>query len=62
MRHAHTVRLLAPKFVVLYRLSGGSGKNDAADVSANIGCIQHLQTGTETPVRHWVEVLHAALV
>ena len=31
-------------------------------VSANIGCIQHLQTGTETPVRHWVEVLDAALV
>ena len=30
-------------------------------VSANIGCIQHLQTGTGTPVRHWVEVLDAAL-
>ena len=30
-------------------------------VSANIGCIQHLQTGTETPVRHWVEVLDDAL-
>jgi glycolate oxidase iron-sulfur subunit len=35
----------------------------AADVivSANIGCIQHLQTGTRTPVRHWVEVLDDAL-
>ncbi|HEX7435581.1 MAG TPA: glycolate oxidase subunit GlcF [Caldimonas sp.] len=31
-------------------------------VSANIGCIQHLQTGTPTPVRHWVEVLDEALV
>jgi glycolate oxidase iron-sulfur subunit len=30
-------------------------------VSANIGCIQHLQTGTPTPVRHWVEVLDDAL-
>jgi glycolate oxidase iron-sulfur subunit len=30
-------------------------------VSANIGCIQHLQSGTETPVRHWVEVLDEAL-
>jgi glycolate oxidase iron-sulfur subunit len=30
-------------------------------VSANIGCIQHLQTGTDTPVRHWVEVLDEAL-
>ena len=26
-------------------------------VSANIGCITHLQSGTPTPVRHWVEVL-----
>jgi glycolate oxidase iron-sulfur subunit len=32
-----------------------------AIVSANIGCIQHLQTGTATPVRHWVEVLDDAL-
>ena len=32
-----------------------------AIVSANIGCIQHLQTGTTTPVRHWVEVLDEAL-
>ncbi len=31
-------------------------------VSANVGCIQHLQSGTPTPVRHWVEVLDDALV
>ena len=30
-------------------------------VSANIGCIQHLQTGTTVPVRHWIEVLDEAL-
>jgi glycolate oxidase iron-sulfur subunit len=30
-------------------------------VSANVGCIQHLQSGTPTPVRHWVEVVEAAL-
>jgi glycolate oxidase iron-sulfur subunit len=30
-------------------------------VSANIGCIQHLGTGTATPVRHWIEVLDEAL-
>ena len=29
--------------------------------SANIGCITHLQAGTATPVRHWVEILDAAL-
>jgi glycolate oxidase iron-sulfur subunit len=32
-----------------------------AIVSANIGCIQHLQAGTSTPVKHWVEVLDEAL-
>jgi glycolate oxidase iron-sulfur subunit len=31
-------------------------------VSANIGCITHLQSGTATPVRHWVEVLDEALI
>jgi glycolate oxidase iron-sulfur subunit len=32
-----------------------------AVISANIGCITHLQSGTGTPVRHWVEVLDEAL-
>jgi glycolate oxidase iron-sulfur subunit len=26
-----------------------------------MGCIMHLQSGTSTPVRHWVEVLDEAL-
>lgn len=30
----HTVRLMAPKFVVAYRMSGKRGKNDAADAAA----------------------------
>jgi len=30
-------------------------------VSANIGCINHLQGGTKTPVRHWIEVIDTAL-
>jgi len=30
-------------------------------VSANIGCITHLQAGTSTPVRHWVELLDEAM-
>src|SRR6187397_2061699 len=30
-QHGHTVRLMAPKFVAPYRLSGKQGKNDAAD-------------------------------
>jgi len=30
-------------------------------VSANIGCLTHLQSGTQTPVRHWIELLDQAL-
>lgn len=29
--------------------------------SSNIGCITHLQSGTDLPVRHWIEWLDAAL-
>jgi len=31
-------------------------------ISANIGCITHLQSGCATSVRHWVELLDEALV
>ena len=30
-------------------------------VSGNIGCLTHLQSGTETPVRHWIELIDQAL-
>jgi glycolate oxidase iron-sulfur subunit len=47
------------------KLANLAASGDAAApeviVSANIGCITHLQSGTKTPVRHWVEVLDAAL-
>lgn len=33
-QHGHTVRLIAPKFVSPYRMSGKRGKNDAADAAA----------------------------
>jgi len=33
----------------------------AVIASANIGCITHLQSGTDTPVRHWIELLDEAL-
>jgi transposase len=33
-RYGHTVRLIAPKFVAPYRMSGKRGKNDAADAAA----------------------------
>jgi glycolate oxidase iron-sulfur subunit len=30
-------------------------------VSANVGCSAHLQSGTETPVLHWIELVDRAL-
>ncbi|MDP3672591.1 MAG: glycolate oxidase subunit GlcF [Telluria sp.] len=30
-------------------------------VSANIGCLTHLQSGTDTPVAHWIELIDRAL-
>ena len=30
-------------------------------VSANIGCLVHLQSGTDVPVRHWIELIDGAL-
>jgi glycolate oxidase iron-sulfur subunit len=30
-------------------------------VSANVGCLNHLQSGTETPVAHWIELVDQAL-
>ena len=34
-QYGHTVKLIAPKFVTPYRLSGKRGKNDAADAAAH---------------------------
>ncbi|MCL1962220.1 MAG: glycolate oxidase subunit GlcF [Desulfovibrionaceae bacterium] len=33
----------------------------AAILSANIGCITHLQAGADVPVRHWIEVVDELL-
>jgi len=30
-------------------------------LSANVGCLAHLQSGTDTPVRHWIEWLDRAI-
>ncbi len=30
-------------------------------VSANIGCLTHIQSGTDTPVKHWIELIDQAL-
>jgi glycolate oxidase iron-sulfur subunit len=61
---AGTYSVLQPKLAYELRdrkLSQLSPLEPAMIVSANIGCIQHLQTGTPTPVRHWIEVVDEAL-
>lgn len=40
MTHGHSVRLIAPKFVAPYRMSGARGKNDAADAAAICEAVQ----------------------
>ena len=43
------------------KLSALSHHQPAMILSANIGCITHLQSGTEIPVRHWLEWLDERL-
>src|SRR5436853_6941420 len=38
--HGHTVKLMAPKFVAPYRMSGKRGKNDGADAAAACEAVQ----------------------
>ena len=38
-----------------------SGCGGASILSANIGCLTHLQSGTERPVHHWIEALDRLL-
>ena len=61
---AGTYSVLNPEIAYTLRDRKLGHLNDlkpAVIASANIGCITHLQSGTETPVRHWVELLDEAL-
>lgn len=61
---AGTYSVLQPKMAYALRdrkLEQLHAIEPQAIVSANMGCIQHLQSGTTTPVRHWVEVVDEAL-
>ena len=61
---AGTYSVLQPE--LSYRLRGNKlvalqATDPQAIVSANIGCITHLQSGTQTPVMHWIELIDQAL-
>ncbi len=62
---AGTYSVLNPKLAYQLRdrkLGNLAQMQPAVIVSANIGCITHLQSGTQTPVKHWVELLDSALI
>ena len=44
------------------KLTALESGNPAQIVTANIGCLMHLQGGTPLPVRHWIEVLDEKLL
>ena len=62
---AGTYSVLQPEIAYQLRdrkLGNLNEMNPEVIVSANIGCITHLQSGTQTPVKHWVELLDTAIL
>ncbi|MEY3381373.1 MAG: Lactate utilization protein [Pseudomonadota bacterium] len=61
---AGTYSVLQPTLAYQLRdrkLTHLSEMQPAQIASANLGCITHLHSGTDTPVRHWIELLDEAL-
>lgn len=61
---AGTYSLLQPELAMRLRANKLAALDAAGGdciVSANIGCQSHLQSGTATPVRHWIELVDEAL-
>jgi glycolate oxidase iron-sulfur subunit len=59
--HPHLANSLRDRKLAALEAAAGGDAAPYAIVSANIGCIAHLQTGTATPVRHWVELVDERL-
>ncbi|RFP10744.1 MULTISPECIES: glycolate oxidase subunit GlcF [unclassified Duganella] len=61
---AGTYSLLQPELSLQLRdrkLANLADTGATTIVSANVGCTAHLQSGTDTPVRHWIELIDSAL-
>ncbi|MFA9217829.1 MAG: glycolate oxidase subunit GlcF, partial [Sphingomonadaceae bacterium] len=61
---AGTYSLLQPELALQLRdrkLASLAATGAPAIVSANVGCVAHLQSGTATPVQHWIELVDRAL-
>ena len=62
---AGTYSVLQPELATQLRdrkLSNLAKLNPQCILSANVGCIQHLKSGTSTKVMHWIEWLDEALI
>jgi glycolate oxidase iron-sulfur subunit len=61
---AGTYSVLLPAIATQLRdnkLAALGASRPALITSANIGCITHLQSGTQLPVRHWIEIIDERL-
>ena len=61
---AGTYSILQPqlsKQLLQNKVAALESGDPARIVTANIGCLMHLQSGTSLPVRHWIEVLDEVL-
>ncbi|MBJ7314122.1 glycolate oxidase subunit GlcF [Rugamonas sp. CCM 8940] len=61
---AGTYSILQPELALQLRdrkLANLAATGAETIVSANVGCQAHLQSGTATPVRHWIELIDRAL-
>ena len=61
---AGTYSLLQPALATQLRdnkLANLQATSPDVIASANIGCLTHLQSGTDTPVAHWIELIDRAL-
>jgi glycolate oxidase iron-sulfur subunit len=60
---AGTYSVLQPEIAYTLRDRKLAALPQAADViaSSNVGCITHLQSGSKTPVQHWIEILDDAI-
>jgi len=57
---AGTYSILQPKLSKQLRnnkVENLTQSNPEVIVTANIGCLMHIQKGTDTPVKHWIELL-----
>ncbi len=61
---AGTYSLLQPELSSRLRdnkLTALTANSPLAVATANIGCLTHLQAGSDLPVRHWIELIDEAM-